>query len=216
MQDRENNFKSQVLRLNNEIALLNQELEKQKQNYENLIKKEQEESYNKGLKKGDSQGVQRGKAEFEKELNFLINALKQSKNEFDQEKANFIENLEDDVINFVLEIANQVIRAELIVNKESIKNLVLETLNLISNTESIIVRVNPDDLSFLREQRQEFLKIISGIKKFDFEPDYSITQGGCVVEIESGKLDARIESQLEILTKKIYEVKEEEKSDESD
>jgi flagellar biosynthesis/type III secretory pathway protein FliH len=61
------------------------------------------------------------------------------------------------------------------------------------------LRINPDDLSFVEEWRPELFEKFKTLKSIVVNPDSTIQRGGCLLETPCGDIDARIETQLEII-----------------
>jgi flagellar assembly protein FliH len=67
------------------------------------------------------------------------------------------------------------------------------------NANSVTLRVHPEDLRLLEGARERLTaEGISGTP-IDFKADSTIGRGGCLIDTESGLLDARLDSQLERL-----------------
>jgi flagellar biosynthesis/type III secretory pathway protein FliH len=56
------------------------------------------------------------------------------------------------------------------------------------------IRVNPGDVELLTEHRGELLGVLESARLIS---DPAIASGGCVVEVNGGLVDARLESQLQ-------------------
>jgi flagellar biosynthesis/type III secretory pathway protein FliH len=73
-----------------------------------------------------------------------------------------------------------------------------------ARTGVVTLRVHPLDLLALEEQRARLLTRLPGVD-LTLVGDESISQGGCVVETSSGRLDARLERQLDAIEKALGE-----------
>ena len=62
----------------------------------------------------------------------------------------------------------------------------------------ITVRVNPADLPVIEERGQR-LERAGREQLLDIVPDPLVAAGGCVIESESGAIDAQLETQLRVL-----------------
>ena len=62
------------------------------------------------------------------------------------------------------------------------------------------MRVNPKDAAILREHRKRLMELIGRVKEIAIKEDPEIARGGgCIVETDSGTIDAQLVTQLEML-----------------
>ena len=75
--------------------------------------------------------------------------------------------------------------------------IICNALRRVADNGALRVRVNPDDLEMVRSNRADLLHIVEGVSRTSkFVEDRRVGAGGCIVETESGSIDARIETQL--------------------
>jgi flagellar biosynthesis/type III secretory pathway protein FliH len=79
--------------------------------------------------------------------------------------------------------------------REAATSAVLEVLRKVREGRELIVRVCPDDLALLEEQRSLLAASLGG-RKFSLVADTRVEVGGCIVESQLGSLDGRLEVQL--------------------
>jgi type III secretion protein L len=106
--------------------------------------------------------------------------------------------VERDVLRLAVKIAEKILGRELKRDKEAIVDIVATALRQARLNEMITLRVNPADLPVVEEHRQRFERV--GRNQFlDVVPDPAVTAGGCVIESESGTIDAQLGTQLRVL-----------------
>ena len=71
-----------------------------------------------------------------------------------------------------------------------------EALSLVSNQKQVILHVEPDRVSDVREQISRVLKDFPEVGYVDVIADARLGQGGCMLETEVGMIDASIDGQL--------------------
>ncbi|MDD2052442.1 HrpE/YscL family type III secretion apparatus protein [Pseudomonas putida] len=71
-----------------------------------------------------------------------------------------------------------------------------EALSLVSNQKHVILHVEPDRVTEVREQISRVLKDFPEIGYVDVIADARLGQGGCMLETEVGIIDASIDGQL--------------------
>jgi len=72
-------------------------------------------------------------------------------------------------------------------------------LNLLKGSGKASIKINPLDYEFIKENTQILDNSDKGAYSFEFEPDASISPGGCYIETDNGAVDGRLESQIETL-----------------
>ncbi|MBW2170284.1 MAG: hypothetical protein JRG69_13695, partial [Deltaproteobacteria bacterium] len=88
---------------------------------------------------------------------------------------------------------------EVATNKEVILRVVKEALKKVVDHERIKIRISPSDLQVCKNAKFQFSDLIDNIESITFEEDDTILDGGCVIETDSGDIDARIEKQLQVV-----------------
>lgn len=105
---------------------------------------------------------------------------------------------EQDMVTLAFYVAQRIIGHAVEVQPEVVRDIVGQALLMARGKKEILVRVHPDDLSELEPRRAEFASQLDGVP-VHFEADPSLERGGCAIDTESGRIDARLETQLEVL-----------------
>jgi flagellar assembly protein FliH len=102
---------------------------------------------------------------------------------------------EADVVELALQIAKKVVGREVTIDREIALTLVKVSLSKLNNRSVAKVHLNPEDLAFVDAHREacDFRGALELIE------DRSISPGGCLVHTETGDIDARIESQFDVI-----------------
>jgi len=134
-----------------------------------------------------------GRDEAEKEL--LENLL-----EIKEKRAQVLRTVEEDVLKLAVKLAEKIIGREVRDGDgEARGEIVVNALRAARQQEMMTVRVNVNDLPLLERMRDEKSNAFGRGQYIDFVADQSVKTGGCIVESESGTIDARVETQLRIL-----------------
>lgn len=105
---------------------------------------------------------------------------------------------ERDVLRLAVKLAEKIIGREIERDDAALADLVSAALRHARQQEALTVRVNPADLPRVREHRDRLDP--SGRARFiDLVPDPRVGRGGCIIEGESGTVDARLDTQLRVL-----------------
>ncbi|HKE59478.1 MAG TPA: type III secretion system stator protein SctL [Pyrinomonadaceae bacterium] len=106
--------------------------------------------------------------------------------------------VEGDVLRLAVKIAGKIIGRELKRDKATIAEIVANALRHARRNEMITVRVNPAELVAVEANRE---KLDPGGRAhfIDIVGDPRVNAGGCIIESESGAIDAQLETQLRVL-----------------
>ena len=107
----------------------------------------------------------------------------------------------DDIAPLAVEVAERIIKTEVACDPTLIMNLVHDTIIKAGrNNKTILVKVNPEDVSVVKSELKE-----NPIPNLQAElivmEEPTIEQGSCIVETNSGLVDASFSTQLEVLRK---------------
>lgn len=105
---------------------------------------------------------------------------------------------EQDMVELAFEVARRIIGHAIDVKPEVIRDIVGEALMGARGREEITVRIHPRDHDQVQEVRNDYARELDGVPVY-FEADSSLERGGCIIETESGRIDARLETQLQVL-----------------
>lgn len=105
-----------------------------------------------------------------------------------------VANTEGDLIDLAVLIAERVLRSELATHREALLPIIRAAIETVGSRKVLAIRINPSEYDLLVEHRGDFADYLESAR---FIPDSAISFGGCVVEVESGLIDARLESQLQ-------------------
>lgn len=137
------------------------------------------------------EAYQAGRDEAEKELIENLLAIKEVRLQTLQE-------VEQDVLKLSVKLAEKIIGREIQQDDTTRGEIVLNALRQARQQEMLTVRVSSVDLPLV-EQMREKIDSFGRAKHIDFIADQSIREGGCIIESQSGTIDARLETQLRIL-----------------
>mgnify|MGYP002862247941 CR=1 FL=1 len=165
-----------------------------------------EEGFLDGRELGRQQGLDEIRADMEAERRLHSEALRSEAEAFATNIRHFTEQsyeelrrVKEEIVQshalFALEVARRTVQAELKQTPEAVLAIALNALKELHQGTEFRVLVSPDDFVFLESNRQAILETLTHIRGLEIAPDRTI-RGGCMVESESGTIDARIESYL--------------------
>ncbi|WP_245628874.1 FliH/SctL family protein [Alicyclobacillus shizuokensis] len=103
------------------------------------------------------------------------------------------------LVGIAMEAVRVLLRRELTLAPAQIEEIVQELLDYVLEGSHVEVRVHPDDFRQANEAQPRWRLGKPGDWDIAVVPDPDISPGGCEVRSEAGRLDARIETKLELL-----------------
>jgi flagellar biosynthesis/type III secretory pathway protein FliH len=148
---------------------------------------------------GFDEGLAKGRKEGHQQIQPAIDLLQDWNRMVRAEKEELARRYEGEVLELGFLIARKILGEELVMRPQAVVGVVRQALRKILNADSVTLRVHPDDLKLLEDARERLSAEASSGIPIEFKADSAITRGGCLIETESGLLDARLDSQLERL-----------------
>lgn len=161
----------------------------------------EKEAYEKGFSEGERAGRETG----EKMVEAVLKQYTQTLEGLKGMRHNLLTGSEREVVRLSLEVAKKVVKREVCVDEELILALVKVALSRLADQSLMTVRVNPKDCQSIlhfrvspghRDSWHDGIKLVE---------DPLITRGGCLIETDSGVIDARVEEQFREIEKGFFE-----------
>lgn len=157
-----------------------------------------------GFAKGYEEGLVEGRQKALEKASDLITLLESTVDEAVRLRAANLQALEDDFLKLSVFLADKIIRKEVESDISWLQPILREALEALGAADQIIVLLNPLDYALLQNRAQD-LNLSSRVRLV-FEQDPNISQGGCLVESDTGLIDARLERRLGKLAQHLLEV----------
>ncbi len=154
-----------------------------------------------GYEEGFQMGLQAGREVGEKSLEPSVKRFHAMLEALDQEIHTLSARREQDLVELVLIITAKVIENELSVRPESIRKVVARGFGLLSKSEGLKVRVNPQDYEILRQTPKE-----SWGTEIEVIPDNHIAAGGFWLTSSDGEIDGSREGRWAQVARVVEEV----------
>ena len=104
--------------------------------------------------------------------------------------------IEPQAIDLIFALCKQVLKQEVEVSRTAALEIIRSAIRRVSDHGALRVKVHPEDLDMARSHRGELESLLDGNAQIEIVADRRIGQGGCVVETDSGSIDARLETQI--------------------
>jgi flagellar assembly protein FliH len=160
----------------------------------------EENAYQRGFQDGQKIGYESG-AEKAKPV---VESMRHALDRLENARKDMHLRLEKEVVALALAIAKKVICHEVTINKEVVVCVAREALQQVENPEEVRVKMSPGDLKYLQDMKEQLLDLTQNIENIRFEAEASIPSGGCIVETNFGRIDARIERQLQVVEESFH------------
>lgn len=162
------------------------------------------EQFQRGLKEGERRGLDQVRDAVERALtqerdgrkNDAVARLDHLTESLSRQLQQLQVKAEEAVVKLALSIAEQIVKREVRLDNAIIIQQIREALHRIVGVEHVKVRVHPDDEAMIRAHRTAVMTGSDTLRDLVIEADPSIDPGGCIVESDSGNVDARLSTQM--------------------
>lgn len=103
---------------------------------------------------------------------------------------------EREVAQLAVAVAEKLIRKNLGEDPEAVLSMVREAVRRTEGSRTVVMRVSPEDLELVAKAHDELIGLSPDLRELRIVEDPRIERGGCVLEMEVGSVDARIDQQL--------------------
>jgi flagellar assembly protein FliH len=168
---------------------------------EQEIQKRSEDAYRIGIEDGKKLGYEDARNELKESFQSFNNML----NELCMQKDQLLKNAESLLIKLAINIARTLVHQEISVDKKVVGNIVKAALKWADDRNRIHVKVNPSDWEIINSLQKDLKDQLHGIQAFEIKEDAFVSPGGCIIETDSGLIDAQINTQLEEISHRLIE-----------
>lgn len=209
-------LESEIALKKSELEILNEEINKKKNEVEAEISKMYEEaqsridyeikvSQNRGYQDGYQAGVEKGREEIIQDSKEILDRVTKIHDEMVEKKIEILEENEEGLLELAYHIASKVVKKEIATDKNIIKNNLIEALKKVPISKKLTIMVNWEDLEYIKSIKTQLFSEIHGVEKIEIVENKNIQRGGCILETSMGTIDATINSQLEIIFENLME-----------
>lgn len=150
-----------------------------------------DEAKEEGYQSGWSEGQQQGYSEYGKLIGEAREIIAAAKDDYTA----YLESSEKVILDMSVKIAEKIV-ARKIEDEEYFITLVKKALKEVKESRDIRLHVHPQSYDFILSQKEELLPIFAHETNLFIYPDDEMSVGGCVIESETGRIDASIDTQL--------------------
>lgn len=107
--------------------------------------------------------------------------------------------LQKQILPLALKAAKKIVSKELEIHPETIVEIVISALAPVTQNHRFTIYVNKADKEALETNKQKIKSILEQVQALSIQERADISPGGCVIETESGIINASIENQWRAL-----------------
>jgi type III secretion protein L len=134
-------------------------------------------------------------AGFEKGLSQLFENIEN----VNQHLATMRHEMQNQILPLALKAAKKIVGDQLTLKPDVIVDIVMNTIKPVIQALHIKVLVNKSDKPFLEEKKDKIKALLERVENFSIEERHDVTPGGCIIETESGIINATLENQWRAL-----------------
>ncbi len=169
---------------------------------EERVSGEKQMEYKRGFDSGMQQGISRGHAEAQKVIDNFASAIKDAI----KQREILYEEARHKILELIIKIARRVTFDAARIDPDLTAEIISGTIKKLVDKSKIKVKVHPEHLPLVEQQIEKFRGNSTAIKDIIIEPDPRVRYGGCFIETPTGDVDARVESQIEIMAEALSEI----------
>ncbi len=178
-----------------------------KRGYEEGFQKGKEEGFKRGLEEGLKEAEKKIEEEKERlrkkneeEIQKERESFSQFLNKLDKEFHETVLNLDREILKLALDVVQKLLLKTIEVDKEPLLRIIKEALKYLAEGSEVWIKVNPQDLTFLKER---ILELPKGYR-INFIPDETVSMGGVFIESKMGVIDATFEKRWQKLLEALW------------
>jgi len=153
-----------------------------------VYKKENEAECKKLQEQAKEEGYQQGLSEFNEQILQFELELKKIRHEMHKQ-----------ILPLALKAAKKIVGKQLELHPDTIVDIVLQALVPVTQSHRITIYVNKTDKETLESHKPQIKQIFEQLESLSIQERQDVSIGGCVIETETGIINATIENQWRAL-----------------
>jgi flagellar biosynthesis/type III secretory pathway protein FliH len=160
-----------------------------------------EQAYNAGYEAARSECLKEMESRVGQEVRAFISMV----DDLVSQRQRLINDSEEAVVRLSCQIARRIIEKSVEINEEAIIDVVKNALRHLVDKQKLIIRVNPEDLEVINRYQSEWMTAAGASTNVKVNEDTRVKRGGCLIEGESGNVEAQIDRQIEVIERALVE-----------
>ncbi|MBM7647132.1 flagellar assembly protein FliH [Bacillus ectoiniformans] len=163
-----------------------------------------EQAFQEGFAEGQEEGRQAGYAEYQELIAVAVQTVDSSKVEFEKN----VKKAEKTILDLALKSAGRILNEQLDKDESQFLPVVQRALKDLRDQKEIQIHIHPSKYSFVQSQKDELEAIFPADVLCYIYPNEELSENGCFIETNHGRIEVGIDSQLEQMRKKLFELLE--------
>lgn len=161
------------------------------------------EGYHAGMEEGRRQGATAALEETREKLEFAVEALSNAALQLEAAKRSLQEHLPRDCAELSLAVARRIIKRQVDIDPKVLEANLEHAVKLVIDAKSVRIAFHPDDRHALDSAIQRLRLSCPAVGGAKLVEDNTLSRGGCRVYMETGMIDADLDSQLDRLIEQL-------------
>lgn len=163
--------------------------------FETVLTAEKEAANRAGYEQGRRAGYDEGIAEARR----VVQQLDQAVADAVHARTVVLEEAKQKILELVVRISRKVTCDAIDIDREKTATMIAGIIDQLTDRSRLKILVHPDFLPIVEQNIDRYLSGRSVIKELTVEADPRVRLGGCFIQTPSGDIDARLESQFDVV-----------------
>lgn len=160
----------------------------------------QKSSFQKGYEEGLKRGMAEGRAAAKKEMDGRIGTIQKQVStalgEVERRRSEIFHHAEAMILNMINRFVRKVIHVECRSNPSVLEGVAKNALRYVEQSHRITIRVHPEQARKVKDELPLWMPVNQSLKQITVEEDNRIQCGGCMIDTDTGQVDARIDTMI--------------------
>lgn len=152
-----------------------------------------------GYEQGHARGLQEGLTKSREVMSQMDNAVQ----DVVGQRESLLDEAKEHILDLILKISRKVTYNAVEADPEVTAKVIRGVIDTLIDRSRLKIKVHPDHLPIIEQNINDFLQGSTAIKEIAIEADPRVACGGCFIETPTGDIDARLESQFDIIASQL-------------
>jgi flagellar assembly protein FliH len=205
-----NSAREEAERIVNSARIDSENLARQMEQQRGALEQEKQKVFEEARTHGFAAGAQEGRQGALAEYTDLIQMAREVVDSAKHDYQQHIESSERTILNLGLKVAGRILGEVLEQDSGQFLSIVKRALKEAREYTEIQLHVHPMHYDLLLSHKEELIRVFPKETDLYIYPDEELSNTSCVIESANGKIEASVDSQLEEIKRKLFEMLESE------
>jgi flagellar assembly protein FliH len=188
-----------IIELEKQINDLKRARERDRNDMSAKLERVYEKGHTDGFSKGEAAAYEKARNEYNASLDELQKKTHEMCVALEASKKAVYSGASEILLALSFEFVKKILHAEVTGNREILLSVLQKALSYIADKDRLIIKVAKDDMETVSGRKDYWMPVGEHLESIIIEEDERIEKGGCIVESNSGIIDARLGVQFEEL-----------------